>query len=280
MAPDSAPVAWKINSEVVMLLGWAPAILMQFAHPLVASGVAQHSSFSGDPTSRLRRLWNTLDAMFGLTFGTEREARASADRINAIHDYVWGKLEEEVGIFPEGTEYSAHDPELLRWVHATLSDSLLRTYERFIGPLTEAEKDRYCMEAAQVVSLLVIPEGYLPGSYRELEAYMSRMLSNGEIAISDTARTLAYELLDSSPFPRISRPMFAFMHLTAVGLLRPEVRSAYGFEWDIHREALMRTSETVLKYALPVIPSLLRQWPAARTAYGRLARHGSSVRAG
>lgn len=31
----------KVNREVVVLLGWGPAILMQFAHPLVAGGVAQ-----------------------------------------------------------------------------------------------------------------------------------------------------------------------------------------------------------------------------------------------
>ena len=36
----SSPVAWKLNGERVLLLGWAPAILLQFAHPLVAAGVS------------------------------------------------------------------------------------------------------------------------------------------------------------------------------------------------------------------------------------------------
>src|SRR5437868_5402577 len=40
------PVSWKINREVaVVVFGWPAAILMQFAHPLVAAGVAQHSEF-------------------------------------------------------------------------------------------------------------------------------------------------------------------------------------------------------------------------------------------
>src|ERR687896_342409 len=45
-------VAWKINSEIVLLLGWSPAILAQLAHPLVAAGVADHSLFLVDPRGR------------------------------------------------------------------------------------------------------------------------------------------------------------------------------------------------------------------------------------
>jgi ER-bound oxygenase mpaB/B'/Rubber oxygenase, catalytic domain len=39
-------------------------------------------------------------------------------------------------IFPKGTPYSAHDPALLAWVHATLLEMNLRAYELFVGPLT------------------------------------------------------------------------------------------------------------------------------------------------
>ena len=35
--------------EVVVLLGWGRAILLQLAHPLVAAGVAEHSGFGGGP---------------------------------------------------------------------------------------------------------------------------------------------------------------------------------------------------------------------------------------
>src|SRR5215204_5691324 len=53
-------IAWKINSEIVLLLGWNPAILLQIAHPLVAAGVTDHSLFLTDPAGRPRRLWRTL----------------------------------------------------------------------------------------------------------------------------------------------------------------------------------------------------------------------------
>src|SRR5439155_14942076 len=66
-------VAWKVNREVVLLLGWTPAILMQFAHPLVAAGVADHSDFASDGRARVARLRSTLGAMLRLTFGTPAE---------------------------------------------------------------------------------------------------------------------------------------------------------------------------------------------------------------
>src|SRR5438105_3554637 len=68
---DSAGgVAQTINSEVVALLGWGPAILLQFAHPLVAAGVAEHSSFSTAARGRMYRLQHTVHAMLALTFDT------------------------------------------------------------------------------------------------------------------------------------------------------------------------------------------------------------------
>ena len=39
-------IAERINAERVVLAGWSRAILLQLAHPLVAQGVADHSSFS------------------------------------------------------------------------------------------------------------------------------------------------------------------------------------------------------------------------------------------
>jgi ER-bound oxygenase mpaB/B'/Rubber oxygenase, catalytic domain/Kelch motif len=53
---------------------------------------------------------------------------------------------------------------LLCWVHATLLDSFLLTYELYVGPLTAAEKNGYCGEASQLAPWFEIPEGFLPAS--------------------------------------------------------------------------------------------------------------------
>ena len=50
--PDS--VMWRISRERVVALGGLSAVLLQLAHPLVAAGVAEHSSFQEDPVRRLK----------------------------------------------------------------------------------------------------------------------------------------------------------------------------------------------------------------------------------
>lgn len=261
-------VAWKIHSEVALLLGWGRAILLQFSHPLVARGVADHSGFLTRPHERWRRLGRTVDAMLALTFGTAEEAARAARAINAIHDRVHGRLREPAGVFPAGAAYSARDPALLRWVHATMVDSSLQTYELYVGLLTAEERDRYCAEAGEVESLLGIPELYLPRSEARLKRYIEGMLASGEIAVTDTARALAREIV-APPLPRATRPLVWLMQLPTIGLLPPSIREAYGFPWDSRRERALRLSTGLMRNLLPLAPSVVRHWPVARAAFRR-----------
>jgi uncharacterized protein (DUF2236 family) len=135
---------------VVLLVGWGSAILLQLAHPLVAQGVADHSAFLTERRGRWRRLYRTLDSMLRLSFGTPEDATRVVRAINRIHGRVHGRLLEPAGVFPAGTVYSARDPRLLCWVHATLLESFLLTYELYVGSLTAAEKHQYCAEASQI----------------------------------------------------------------------------------------------------------------------------------
>ncbi len=260
-ASDS--VVRRLNSEVVLLLGWGPAILLQLAHPLVAAGVMDHSVFLAHPDQRLRRLHQTIAAMLALTFGTEEAVARTARRINAIHDRVHGQLREAAGPFPAGTPYSAHDPKLLRWVHATMLDTLPRTYELYIGPLTAAEKDRYCAEASQIAPLLGIPDGFLPTSWAALQEYLQTRLASGEITVTPTARELARASL-ASPVLRLAGPLQWFAQLSTVGLLPPAIRTAYNLPWDARHETALRLSAGMARRILPRLPTVLHHWPAAR----------------
>jgi uncharacterized protein (DUF2236 family) len=269
-SPDAlsrvATVAWKLQKEVVLLLAWSPAILLQLAHPLVARGVADHSSFRSEPWGRTRRLYRTLDAMLGLCFGTEPEARAVAGRINAIHDRVHGELHENAGAFPAGTAYSAHDPALLAWVHATLLVMNLRVYELFVAPIGAEDKDRYCAEASAIEKYLGIPEGYLPRTVGELERYFDATLASEEIYVTDVARSLARRIVCPDA-PRIAGPAFGLMRLITLGLLPPRIRDAYGFAWNTRHETVLRLSAGVIRRLLPLTPPIVRYWPAARAAF-------------
>ena len=263
VGPEST--AWKINAEVATLLGWGSAMVMQFAHPLVAAGVADHSAFAKSTRARPARLHGTVRAMLALTFGTHDDALHATAGINTIHDYVQGHLPAPAGIYPAGTPYSAHDPELLRWVQATLLECLPRAYELFVGPLTAAEKDRYCHEASFAGGLLGIPEGFLPASTTELDVYMAEMLASGQIAVTPAARSLARELMN--PFyPRVLWPLYWPLKLATIGLLLPDIRAAYGYPWSRREEQALRTFGWLVRHTLPALPSPLRRWPPARRA--------------
>ncbi len=258
-------MVWRVNRERVVLLGWGRAILLQLAHPLVASAVGEHSAYRTGSFGYLRRMRQTVRAMLMLTFGTEQQVRQVAARINAIHDRVHGTLRQAAGRFPAGTPYSARDPELLRWVHATLLDTLPLSYELFVAPLRPWEKDAYCAEASQAASLLRIPDGLLPTTVGELQAYMARMDRDGTIAVTETARTLARHLL-YPPLPLPAGPLLALGRLVTIGLLPPAIRDGYGFGWDRHQDDALRCWVERIRRIRSVTPPILREWTAARAA--------------
>ena len=265
-------VTWKVHREIVLLLGWGRAILMQLSHPLVARGVIDHSRFRATPRDQWRRLGRTLDAMLTLTFGTINDIERVTRGLNAVHERVYGCLAEPAGAFTTGTTYTAHDPALQRWVHSTVVDSFLKTYELYVGPLSREVRDRYCREAGENASLLGIPSGDLPRTAGALEQYIQEMLASGEIVVTDAARTLAREIV-TPPIPWAVRPLLPLVQLPTIGLLPPSIREGYGFRWDSRRETALRLSAGMLRNLLPLTPSVLRYWPTARAAIRRRREH-------
>ena len=261
-------IAHRVNREAVVVLGWGRAILMQLAHPLVAAGVGAHSRFDAGPLAYIERMRRTIGAMLSLTFGDEEQVRRTADRINAIHRRVHGRLGRAVGRYPAGTRYDATDPELLKWVHSTLVDSQLRTYALFVGPLTADEEDRYCAEAARVGPRLGVPAARLPNSAARLDGYLKAMEQEGRLAVGEQARSLARALL-APPGGAWVAPALWLGRLTTLGLLPAPIRDGYGFAWRTRDTRRLRSAAAVLRVARRILPPGLREWPAARPADGR-----------
>lgn len=276
MSPGATPrdvpeVSGRIHGEVVLLLGWASAILLQFAHPLVARGVADHSGFRRGVLAPWRRLHRTLHAMMMLTFGGETGAAETARAINTVHDRVHGTLTTAEGPFGAGTRYSAHDPALLTWVHATCLFAFMRAYQLYVAPLTVEERDRYCAESSEAAALLGIPAGTLPRTEAELDAYLIDMLASGEIVVTATARQLAGQML-APPGLRHLWPVRWLLHVTAAGLLPPAIREAYGFGWSARDRRALVGLAWLVRRLRPLAPPPLRRWPAARAACRRARR--------
>jgi uncharacterized protein (DUF2236 family) len=263
MRPGPASATWKINAERVVVLGWPRAILMQFAHPLIARGVAEHSSFGTSRLSPLYRLHGTVQAMLQMTFGGIDAAAGAAERINRIHDRVIGTLSEPVGRYPVGTPYSAHDPGLLAWVHLTLLDTMPETYELLVAPLSTAEKDAYCVESRGGASLLGIPEAAVPATYAEVRQSVAARLGDGSLAVTDTARRLAADVLRPS-FPALPWPTDRLIRLVTVGLLPPALRDAYELSWSREDEAALARWSRRFRLFARHAPRAIRCWRDAR----------------
>ena len=249
--PGPASITWQVNREIIVVAGWARAILLQFAHPAIAAAVHEHSSFRGSLAAGIGRLRSTVGAMLAIAFGGTEQLIAAAAGINTIHDRI------------RGDGYSAHDPELQRWVHATLLDSIPFTYEQLVAPLTPRERDEYCAEAAIMEPLLGMPAGWLPRDAAQLDVYMSGMLASGAIGVTDISRALARALL----YPRrwyLAWPVFRALQVLTIGSLPPAIREAYGFEWRPRDARAFRRWTTAVRTLLRLLPPVARHWPQAR----------------
>ena len=267
--------AERVNAETVVVLGWGRAILLQLAHPLVAAGVDQHSDFSGGLRPYVRRSRRTIGAMLDLTFGSPERVQATADRINAIHRRVHGRSVDATPRYPAGTRYSATDPDLLRWVHITLVESQLLTYDLLVGALPEDARDRYCAEAASVAPLLRIPDGHLPVSWRQLTGDLEAGLADGTVCVTDTARRVAWKLL--YPGGMVGRATLALGRLVTAGLLPEPVRRAYGLRWGEADARWLRRLARASRTLHPWLPPALREWQVARRPPGILSNDRKTV---
>ena len=256
-------IAERINSERVVLLGWSRAILMQIAHPLIAAGVVEHSSFKGGALQAAVRLHHTVSAMLSLTFGGDERREAAIERIRAIHTTVNGTLAASAGPFPAGTRYSAEDPALLLWVHATLLDSTADIYQRVVGPLTSDELNALCVEATPLLDALGGDPSTTPRSWEALQRYMTAVYDSGVLAVSEQARELAAAVLT----PRaagIAVPFGGLHQLMAIGLLPAGLRTQYGFEWNQARARRFDRTVRMLRAIRRVAPRAAAQWRVAQ----------------
>src|SRR6478735_5345496 len=113
LGPES--VAWDLHASPAMLTAGLRALLLQVWHPSIASAVATHSAVARDPWHRYQ---STVAFVSSVTYGDDEEAEIAISRVRAVHATVRG-------VDSRGARYTADDPDLLAYVHATLVDSAL-----------------------------------------------------------------------------------------------------------------------------------------------------------
>lgn len=262
--PDSQ--IWRVNREMALLLAGGRALLMQIAHPKVAAGVAEYSRFQEDPLARLHR---TMSAMWSIVFDERAQGRAVLERIESVHTKVRGAVPAGEPSFA-GVRFGALDQDLLLWVHATLIDSAMIAYARFVAPLAPGEKNAYYDDSKKLASLFGINDAILPPMSGEFEAYMQRMMAGDAIAVGPTAISLAHDILYARPWIfKVAGPLFRFV---TAGLLPEKLREGYGLKWTARKEKKLVLLAGAIRASLPWLPAPIRIVPNARAAEKRFRR--------
>ena len=268
----SCPMFWRVNRERALVLGGPAALLLQIAHPLVATAVARQTDFTREPVERLRR---TLRITLEVIFGDTSQASAAASSVRDIHHSVHGRLPAAAGQFPEGTVYDATDPELLLWAHATIVWVGLGTYERFVRRLSQRDRERYLEESKGFGLAFGLGEEAMPKSYRELTDYVSSMFDGPALVVGAEARRLAVEVLHPSG-PASVRAAAPMSRIITAGLLPERLRAAFGLTWGRRERVAFRAVSATARGTVRALPRRVRWWPHYRTAQRRAA--GTSLR--
>lgn len=267
--PES--VSWRLLREnVISVLGGARALILQVAHPLVGTGVSEHSNYREEPWGRLFR---TLEATSTIIFGTAEEAEAAARQVWRIHGKVRGELSEDAGRYQAGTPYEARDPELLMWVHATLVDTALLIYDRYVAPLSLADRAAYYEEQKLFAEMFGVPRELLPKTYLDFAHYFDDVVER-ELAVTAALEdvvdaTLINPILPPPARP-LRRPLAEVVKWQTAATLPPRLRDELGLGWGAVRLRLAGTSESLVRTVLPLLPRPLREYPKARSADRRL----------
>jgi uncharacterized protein (DUF2236 family) len=249
------------NTPITPFLGGGAAVLLQVAHPLVAAGVVQHSDYRADLWKRLVR---TLRALYLITYGTKAEAERAGSAVRAVHQHVRGTTSEALGRFPAGTRYSAEDPQLQLWVHATLVAASLAAYQRFVRRLSRDEQHAYYREMAVVAELFGTPRSVIPPTLSEFRDYFAAEIESETIAVTRPARDVA-EVVLSAPLPVPLRMLVPAHRLATAGLLPARLRDAYGLRWSpVRALALPLAARSVRLASAPLLLAASRLTPVPR----------------
>jgi uncharacterized protein (DUF2236 family) len=162
VAPDS--ISWRVfKNPLALFVGGVAAVILELAEPRIRTGVWEHTTFRRNPLLRLQR--TGLAAMVTV-YGPRSRTEDMIAGVRKMHVRIKGRT-------PAGQVYSASDPELLDWVHATASFGFLEAYHTYVRSLGDAERNSFYANGASSARLY----GALgaPTSEQDLGALFEKM---------------------------------------------------------------------------------------------------------
>ena len=265
LGPDS--LTWKYFGRWTGMLQGPWAGSMQNMHPQLGAAVQQHSIFFME---RMPRLFRSVYPIGGVVFDGHRAPATGAQ----VRDYHIGIK----GVDDQGRRYSALNPDVFYWAHATFFKSTLLAAEWLGGGLTEAQKCQLFDEHVVWYRMYGMSMRPVPKSWEEFEQYWDHMCHN--VLENNWA---AREVLDLSSMPkhpslewmpdflwRLNVAMMQrFFNFTTIGLFDPAVRDLMGYTWSPRQERLHTLFGKTIYQLTKVVPERALMHPRKRSAWDR-----------
>jgi uncharacterized protein (DUF2236 family) len=255
--PGSA--SWQLERDAVIFLGGGRAALLQLAHPFVAYSIAEHSRTKDDVVGRFQR---TFDNVFAMSFGPLDHALRSARRVHAIHTRIHGVLGEDAGAFVRGSGYHANDPDALRWVWATLVDSVIAVYDAIGEPVPMTLRDDYYRGSRRFARLFGISDDAIPATWADFARYVARTVASSTITVTAPARHIAGFLFAGR--------LGGATQLVTAAMLPALVRDQFGLRYRDRERAAFAAIIASVRAMRIVTPRAAWDLPAYRNAVRRL----------
>ncbi|GFF30269.1 hypothetical protein IFM58399_02528 [Aspergillus lentulus] len=229
-------------TEDIYLLGGQFAILCQFAHPALAKGSYNHSSFA---TRIPNRLQNTARFINAAVFGTQQDKAAIFSIIHRYHARV------------KAEDYDANDPELHKWTAATLFVAIVVVHETFFGELPRDKMEALYRESAVFGTSLRMPPEMWPATLDKFWEYWNHNIKTLEV--TDMARKLSRDLLYPVHLPMWMRVMAPLSRLLTIHFLPERLAKEYDLQPTVLSLIQFQATVGVMRIAYPSIPQHLRQ---------------------
>jgi len=181
--------------------------------------------------------------------------------VRAIHRPIHG-IDRVTGL-----PYAADDPVLLLWIHTTLVESFVLSYERFVAPLGTSVKDGYIGEMVRQAELVGLRAEDVPATW----AQNFRFIESQRPMLQTTQTSLeALDTVLNPPLPVHRRPGWWALGQCAISLLPDHAVELYGLRRNSAAESALRpfvaAGAKLSARLLPPPPVLLEARRKARAA--------------
>jgi uncharacterized protein (DUF2236 family) len=269
LGPDSLTWRWFGDSRMA-LLGPRAAVLQNLL-PALGQGVEDHSVWFAETLARLQR---SIPPIFDTVYGADPEG--SGHQVRDFHRPIKGRL-------PDGSPYSALNPDTYYWAHACFVEHLVTATDTFIRRLSRAEKEQLFAESVTWFERYGVTSRGTPRTYAEFEAYFEHALEQRLVAHRTAAYGVGYA---TKGWPRparvrpavwwfVRRPLNSVSSFLTIGGMPPRGREILGLPWDTRRQRRYDRFAALCRALDPLwrrLPARARMHPIPLRAYAREGR--------